>query len=198
MDDLDALVDAARAGGGWAFGRLWETLAPVVAAYLRARGVRDADDATSEVFLAAFRGIGRFEGDGAAFRSWLFTIAHHKGVDAHRRSARRDLLTGGGRPGGDEELVERSGRRAPSAEDEAMVLIGTEEALRRLAVLTEDQRAVLLLRVVAELSLAETAQVLGRPVGAVKALQHRALARLRKVQPLAVSPGRRRTITRTT
>jgi RNA polymerase sigma-70 factor (ECF subfamily) len=204
MDDLgalDGLVDAARAGGGWAFGRLWETLAPVVAGYLRARGVREADDATSEVFLAAFRGIGRFEGDGAAFRAWLFTIAHHKGVDALRRTARGDLLVGDHELDG-EATHEVDGvlarRRAPSAEDEAIVRIGTDEAVRRLAVLTEDQRAVLLLRVMAELSLVETAEVLGKPVGAVKALQHRALARLRQAQPLAVSPGPRRTITRTT
>ncbi|HEX4699079.1 MAG TPA: sigma-70 family RNA polymerase sigma factor [Actinomycetes bacterium] len=191
MDDLDALVDAARAGGGWAFGRLWESLAPRVAAYLRAGGVRDADDATSEVFLAAFRGIGRFEGDGAAFRAWLFTIAHHKGVDAHRRSSRQEVPLAA-------VVDELAGRAAPSAEDVAMARADTAEALSRLAVLTQDQRSVLLLRIVAELSLAETAEVLGKPVGAVKALQHRALARLRHVQPLAVSPGTRRTITRST
>jgi RNA polymerase sigma-70 factor (ECF subfamily) len=198
LDTLDGLVDAARAGDGWAFGRLWETLAPVVAAYLRARGVRDADDATSEVFLAAFRGIARFEGDGPAFRAWLFTIAHHKGVDAHRRSARGEVLVGDHGLDGEAAHSVRTRRRAPSAEDEAIVRLGTDDALRRLAVLTEDQRGVLLLRVMAELSLAETAEVLGKPVGAVKALQHRALARLRAVQPLAVSPGPRRTITRTT
>jgi RNA polymerase sigma-70 factor (ECF subfamily) len=191
MDDLDSLVDAARAGGGWAFGRLWESLAPRVAAYLRAGGVRDADDATSEVFLAAFRGIGRFDGDGAAFRAWLFTIAHHKGVDAHRRSSRQEVPVAA-------VADERAGRTAPSAEDVAMARADTAETLSRLAVLTQDQRSVLLLRIVAELSLAETAEVLGKPVGAVKALQHRALARLRHVQPLAVSPGTRLTITRST
>jgi RNA polymerase sigma factor (sigma-70 family) len=192
MDDLDALVDAARAGGGWAFGQLWESLAPRVAAYLRAGGVREVDDTTSEVFLAAFRGIGRFQGDGAAFRAWLFTIAHHKGVDAHRRSSRQEVAAVAA------VAVERAGRAAPSAEDEAMARVDTAEAVRRLSALTQDQRSVLLLRIVAELSLAETAEVLGKPVGAVKALQHRALARLRQAQPLAVSPGPRRTITRTT
>jgi RNA polymerase sigma-70 factor (ECF subfamily) len=165
MDDLDSLVDAARAGGGWAFGRLWESLAPRVAAYLRAGGVRDADDATSEVFLAAFRGIGR--------------------------SSRQEVPVAA-------VADERAGRTAPSAEDVAMARADTAETLSRLAVLTQDQRSVLLLRIVAELSLAETAEVLGKPVGAVKALQHRALARLRHVQPLAVSPGTRRTITRST
>ncbi|MDQ1598789.1 MAG: hypothetical protein QOD68_263 [Actinomycetota bacterium] len=176
MDELDQLVAAARSGGGWAFGRLWEQLAPSVAAYLRGRGVRDADDVTSEVFLAAFRGIGRFQGDGVAFRSWLFTIAHHKGVDVRRRPASREVLV--------DAVAAASSHgvgtdRARSAEDVAMEQIAGDRALRQLARLTDDQRAVLLLRVVADLSLAETAEVLGKPVGAVKALQHRALARLR-------------------
>jgi RNA polymerase sigma-70 factor (ECF subfamily) len=175
VDELDLLVAAARSGGGWAFGRLWEQLAPSVAAYLRGRGVRDADDVTSEVFLAAFGGIGRFHGDGAAFRSWLFTIAHHKGVDVHRRPAAREVLVdavGAGARGLDSAP-------ARSAEDVAIEQLAGDGAVRQLATLTDDQRAVLLLRVVADLSLAETAEVLGKPVGAVKALQHRALARLR-------------------
>ena len=183
MDELDLLVDAARAGGGWAFGRLWELLAPVVAAYVRRRGVRDVDDVTSEVFLAAFRGIERFDGDGPAFRAWLFTIAHHKAVDAVRRPA-RELAVGSG--GGDDDLLLDRGA-VRSAEDEVIDQVGGAAAVRSLDVLTEDQRDVLLLRVVADLSLAETAQVLSKPVGAVKALQHRALARLRG----AVSPDPR-------
>jgi RNA polymerase sigma-70 factor (ECF subfamily) len=186
MDDLDLLVDAARAGGGWAFARLWEDLSPVVASYLRARGVRDPDDATSEVFLAAFRGIGRFDGDGAAFRSWLFTIAHHKGVDALRRGGGREIPV---------DTCD-DGRTQPSAEDAALGNLADEAVLRRLDALTDDQRAVLLLRVVGDLSLAETAQVLDKPVGAIKSLQHRALERLRTDLAPAVSPAAARPITR--
>ena len=185
MDELDQLVAAARSGGGWAFGRLWEQLAPSVAAYLRGRGVRDADDVTSEVFLAAFRGIGRFQGDGVAFRSWLFTIAHHKGVDVHRRPASREVLVDAVGTGTGHGL---DWDRARSAEEVAMEQIAGDRALRQLGSLTDDQRAVLLLRVVADLSLAETAEVLRKPVGAVKALQHRALARLR-ADLRAVSPA---------
>ena len=171
MPDLDALVDAARAGGGWAFARLWEDLAPAVTGYLRARGVQDPDDVASEVFLAAFRGVARFDGDGRAFRAWLFTIAHHKGVDVRRReSSLNETLTA---------AVPDEGTPAPSAESDAMERLATGEALRLLGTLTEDQRAVLLLRVIADLSLTETAAALGKPVGAVKSLQHRALGRLR-------------------
>ncbi len=197
MDELDLLVDAARTGGGWAFGRIWELLAPPVAAYLRGRGVREADDVTSEVFLAAFRRLDSFDGDGAHFRAWLFTIAHHKGVDAMRRPQSRERLVDpiGGTA---DELA--GGRVARSAEDEALDRLGGSDARSRLDGLTEDQRAVLLLRVVADLSLAETATVLGKPVGAVKALQHRALARLRRAMAdeEAVSPDARRTMGRVT
>ncbi|HEX6935995.1 MAG TPA: sigma-70 family RNA polymerase sigma factor [Actinomycetes bacterium] len=171
VPELDLLVDAARAGGGWAFGRLWEELSPVVHAYVRARGARDPDDTTSEVFLAAFTRLDRFDGDGRAFRSWLFTIAHHKAVDSVRRG-----------PGAHEvpsaEVLD--GRTVGSAEDSALARLGGDEALRLLDVLTPEQRSVILLRVVGDLSLEETAAVVGRPVGAVKALQHRALARLRR------------------
>jgi RNA polymerase sigma-70 factor (ECF subfamily) len=185
VEELDLLVAAACAGGSWAFGRLWQLLGPDVAAYLRSRGVRDADDVTSEVFLAAFTGIGRFSGDGAAFRGWLFTIAHHKGVDAYRR--RRPQVDPFD-PAGDVDGSAPWQRRArPSAEDEALDRVGSADVRRRLADLTDDQRAVILLRVVADLSLVETADVLGKPLGAVKALQHRALARLRTAD--APRPG---------
>jgi RNA polymerase sigma factor (sigma-70 family) len=187
VDELDLLVAAARAGGGWAFGPLWEQLAPSVAAYLRGRGVRDADDVTSEVFLAAFRGISGFHGDGPAFRSWLFTIAHHKGVDVHRRSATREVLVDAVGAGAGQGFDPASAR---SAEDVAMEQLAGDGAVRQLAILTDDQRAVLLLRVLADLSLAETAEVLGKPVGAVKALQHRAVARLRAdLGAVSLEPG---------
>ena len=180
MDELDTLVDAARAGGSWAFGRLWEQLAPPVHAYLRGRGARDAEDATSEVFLAAFGGVTGFDGDGRAFRSWVFTIAHHKGVDAVRRSvAAREVPT--------DSLDD--GRLHQSAEDDALARLGDETVHELLATLSVDQRSVLLLRIVADLSLEETAAVLAKPVGAVKSLQHRALAALRRTldQPAPVS-----------
>ena len=188
-DELDLLLAAARAAGARPFGRLWELLAPVVAAYVRRRGVHDVDDVTSEVFLAAFRGIERFDGDGSAFRAWLFTIAHHKAVDAARRPAPVLVVDA---VGAESELLDR--RTARSAEDEALDRAGGAAAVSSLDVLTADQREVLLLRVVADLSLAETAQVLGKPVGAVKALQHRALARLRT----AVSPDPRAAMWRVT
>lgn len=172
VDTLDSLVVAARAGGGWAFARLWEELAGSVAGYLRARGVDEVEDVTSEVFLAAFQGIQSFEGDGARFRSWLFTIAHHRGVDG---------LRGQIKASGRESYLEEFDRRSvPSAEDTSLEHLQSDEVRAALAALTPEQRDVVLLRFVADLSLEEVAAITGRNTGAVKQLQRRGTHRLRR------------------
>ncbi len=172
MDKLDSLVVAARAGGDWAFARLWEELSGSVAGYLRARGVNDVEDVTSDVFLAAFQGMRGFEGDGAQFRSWLFTIAHHRGVDGIRGQIKA---------GGQEPYLENLDHRTvPSAEDSTLDILQNDELYRVLANLTPDQRDVVLLRFVADLSLEEVATITGRNIGAVKQLQRRGVERLRR------------------
>ena len=88
LDDFDQVLARARAGSGDAFALLYEDLARPVAAYLRAKGVADVEDVTSEVFLAVFTGLGRFVGDQAQLRSWVFTIAHRRVVDGWRCGGR--------------------------------------------------------------------------------------------------------------
>jgi len=169
----DELVAAARAGGSWAFAELWRLLSPKVAAYVRARGVADPDDVTSEVFLGAFTGIRDFEGGAVQFRRYLFTLAHHKSVDDIRRRF-------GPRVPRHEELTPSSDRRrAPSAEEVALEGRLHPAVSAVLAELPARQREVLLLRVVAGLDVADVAEILGRSDGAVKQLQHRALTALR-------------------
>jgi RNA polymerase sigma-70 factor (ECF subfamily) len=168
---MDGVVTRARAGDRAAFGQLWLDLSPRVAAYLRSHGVAEAEDVTSEVFLAVFRQMDRFSGGGAAFRALVFTVAHRRQVDWHRQRTRRGTwLT----------LEEGPEPTTPSAESAALAAISDERVVEALGALTPDQRSVLALRVVGELSLEETAAVLGKDLGAVKSLQHRALARLRR------------------
>lgn len=174
---MDAAVAAAREGDGAAFGRLWQELSPRVAGYLRWHGVADAEDVTSEVFLAVFRQIGRFSGEGAAFRALVFTVAHRRQVDWHRQRTRRGPWLTLDDVGPDPAV--------PSAESTALALLAQTHVIEVLDTLTPDQRSVLVLRVVADLTLEETAAVLGKDVGAVKSLQHRGLARLRR----KLSPG---------
>jgi RNA polymerase sigma-70 factor (ECF subfamily) len=131
----------------------------------------DADDVASEVFLQVARDLGRFEGDEPSFRSWVFVIAHRRLIDSRRSAQRRPALADENDrnwPGGD-------------VEDEAMKKISQERVYQILAHLTEDQQEVLALRVVADLSLKETAQTMAKSIGAVKALQRRAVVNLKRL-----------------
>lgn len=151
---------------------LYEALAPGVAGYLRARGASQVEDLTSEVFLGVFTGLAKFRGDESKLRSWVFTIAHHRLVDARRRDSRRPLECEYD-PGTDE-------RRTPSCEDEALAALGTERVQRLLLNLSADQRDVLLLRIVGDLTVEQVAAIVEKRPGAVKALQRRGLAALRR------------------
>lgn len=180
--DPDVVV-AARVGGGWAFERLYQGLSPPVLGYFRSQGSADPEGAVSEVFLRVFRRLDDFEGSDAQLRSWVFTIAHNLLIDERRMLSGRRA---------DQPLHDRLDLPGGDVEDDAMARMASGRVRQMLDLLVPDQRDVLLLRVVADLSLEEAALVMGRTVGAVKALQHRALASLRRrldeVLPEAVSP----------
>jgi RNA polymerase sigma-70 factor, ECF subfamily len=171
-----AVLADARRGVPRALEAIYRELAPAVLGYLRGQGAREPEDQTSEVFVGVVRGLGRFVGDERAFRSWVFAIAHRRLLDERRTLARRR-----------EEPMEPARLSGPlsgavgDVEDEAAARLGDEWALRLLAALTADQRAVLLLRVLADLSVHEVASILGKRPGAVKALQRRGLASLARV-----------------
>lgn len=174
------LVAAARAGHAWALTEIWQRHAAAVTGYLRGRGVREPEDLTSDVFVAVFQRLPQFHGDDDDLRAFVFTVAHHRLVDDVRRRSRR---------GQDVPYdADGDGREQPSAELEALDNLGTARVRELLEVLSPEQREVILLRVVADLSLEQTAAIVGRRVGAVKALQHRALASLRRQLEQAVSP----------
>jgi len=175
LDDFDDVLARARDGSGEAFTALYEDLVRPVAAYLRGRGTRDVEDLTSEVFLAVFTGLARFSGDQAQFRSWVFTIAHRRVVDAWRKGARSPVEVG--------YEPDDDARTSPAAEAGALELLGHHEVAVLLAALTDDQREVLVLRIVADLTVEQVAVVLGKRPGAVKALQRRGLATVRRALP---------------
>lgn len=167
-----SVIVAARAGAPWACRELWQQHAPAVSAFLTARGSREPDDLTSEVFLTVFDRLESFEGDAAAFRSFVFSVAYRRLVDEWRMRSRRGETV--------ELIAEQDPRRASSAEEEATRRLGDDAALRLLDALPDDQRDVMVLRIVADLTVEQVAQILSKTPGAVKALQRRALARLSK------------------
>jgi RNA polymerase sigma factor (sigma-70 family) len=172
LERFTTLLEAARQGSEAAWKELYDGLAPIVLGYLRANNAPDPEDILSEVFLQVARDISRFEGDEPGFRSWVFTIAHHRLIDARRHSARRPVELSPEPP--------EPSARADDAAQEALARIGLEEVHRVLAALSDEQRAVLLLRVVGDLSIEDVAKAVGKRPGAVKALQRRGLAAVKR------------------
>lgn len=168
---FDEVLVAAQSGAGWAFTRLYEELAGVVTGYLRQQGAREPDDVASETFLHVFNGIRRFAGDEDAFRSWVFTIAHRRLVDERRRLARRPELAA-------VDDVDAEPDVGPAPDHTVIGEAHWAELEQHLAVLTRLQRDVVLLRVVAGLTVSETAALLDRSQDAVRQLQHRGLRAL--------------------
>jgi RNA polymerase sigma factor (sigma-70 family) len=171
--DFVGTLEAARAGSEGAWLTLYRQFAPSVRGYFRSRGAAEPDDLTGEVFLQLVRDLRTFRGDERAFRAWLFTIAHHRFVDERRRrSRRRDELTLDG--------VLDSGAPTGDAESDAFEKLATDHLRTLIGSLTSNQQDVLLLRIFGDLTVDEVGRAMGKRSGAVKALQRRALASLRK------------------
>lgn len=124
------------------------------------------------MFLVVFERLRDFTGDAAAFRSFVFSIAYRRLVDELRMRGRRGETV--------ELLDEEDPRRASSAEDDALDRLATERTVAIMQSLAPDQRDVMMLRIVADLTVEQVAVVFGKREGAVKALQRRALMQLRK------------------
>ena len=171
---FDDVLVAAQAGAAWAFEVLYRDLAPAVTGYLRLHGAVEPDDLASETFIGVFTGLARFQGDEAALRAWVFTIAHRRLMDDWRRRSRRPQLADD--PDALNEVAEGVGG---DVEDDALARVGVENVHQLCAQLPEDQRSVLLLRILADLTIEQIAEVMDRSAGAVKALQRRGLRSLR-------------------
>ncbi len=181
-EGFPALLALAREGDAVAWTDLYHDVAPLVLGYLRAQRLSDAEDVCGDVLLEVVRDLHRFSGDHAGFRSWVLTIAHHRLLDARRRAARRPST-----PRPNEQLDHATPEVDPEHATLATVGFGQlEPALRDL---TEDQRTVLLLRVVGDLSVADVARITGKRPGAVKQLQRRAAAAMRRTLDAQAEAG---------
>ena len=146
---------------------VYDSMASAVTGYFVARGARDPDDLCGDVFERVAARLDRFRGDDAALRRWVFTIAHNRLVDDHRSAARRR----------EQSLTPVSDRSDPVDSSAAGGI--DVELVEALALLTPEQREVLVLRYVADLSVRDVAEIVGKRQGAVKMLQARGLDELR-------------------
>jgi RNA polymerase sigma factor (sigma-70 family) len=170
--ELGRLVSDARQGSIKAFDDIYRSLAGQVASYLRWHRATDPDGLTNDVFAQVHRNLPRFEGDEHGFRSWVFTIAHHRMIDDRRRANRQPRMQ--------DDLGVEEHMGLGDVEDDAFAVLAHDRVRDLLTVLSPDQRDVVLLRIIADLSVEEVARMLDKREGAIKALQHRALAALRR------------------
>jgi RNA polymerase sigma-70 factor (ECF subfamily) len=182
--DLRELTSLAVQGDRAAIESLLAQLRPMVVRYCRARLGRIsghyhiADDVAQEVCIAVLAALPRYRDIGRPFASFVFGIASHKVADALRNSVRsavptQDLPDGPDEGPGPEETVVRHTEAA--------------QARELLSRLPDNQRELLMLRVVSGLSAEETGNVLGMSAGAVRVAQHRALARLRQLADQSIA-----------
>ncbi|QNE35490.1 sigma-70 family RNA polymerase sigma factor [Leifsonia shinshuensis] len=152
------------------FTDAYRTHAASLLAYLRSQGVDDPEAVTQDVFVALYPRLESLSGGQDGLRALLFTIAHARVVDHHRRRSRVPAAVAY------DPIADT--RSTPSAEDD--VVRGATGVAELLGRLTPEYREVIALRILAELTIEEVAQIMGRTPGAIKQLQRRALIALRR------------------
>jgi RNA polymerase sigma-70 factor (ECF subfamily) len=170
---LRRLVERAQAGDRRALEELYLRHFDRIYSYLHMSvGNRhDAEDLTNQTFVKMLESIDRFEWRKVPISAWLFRIAHNLAMD-HFRASRRTQPA--------EELPEPEYAAEHSAEEEAFQAIGRRSMLAMIENLSHDQQQVLTLKFVFNFGNSEVATILGKTEGAIKSLQHRALATLHR------------------
>jgi len=174
LDDaaLERLVEEARSGDSWAYGRLFDHFYEPIYRYIASRVQRpsDAEDLTQLVFVKALEALPRYEARGIPFGGWLFRLARNAVIDFVRtRHEHAELDT----------VVERAGGDA-GPDQVALTREDIDAVAVALATLTEEQREAIALRFFAGLSAREAAEAMGKQEGTIRGLQFRAIAALRR------------------
>jgi RNA polymerase sigma-70 factor (ECF subfamily) len=174
LEDIE-LIKYAQSGNTEAFGVIYERYARVIYRFLNAHlnNVQDAEDILADVFLRVWKVLPKYQDRGTPFLVMLFRIARNRLIDHYRHVGTR-------KPHVSIDYVTIPDRKNEPA-DILVAKWENAELGRTMQRLREDYRTVLALRFISGLSPDETAQVMDRSVGAVRVLQHRALASLREL-----------------
>ncbi len=174
MQDEPSLIRRAQQADQEALTQIYEENFDRIYRYvvLKIGDRTEAEDITQQVFLNCVKSIRAYKCGGTPFSAWLYRIAHNQIVDYLRRKSKHATTQLS------ESLVDCARESDPRAVAELNVQIDCViEAAKRL---TKAQQEVISLRFASDLSVAEAAKIMGRSEGAIKALQHSAIAALRK------------------
>jgi RNA polymerase sigma-70 factor (ECF subfamily) len=174
VDPVGELVLQAREGDAEAFAGLYDLFHARLYRYFVAnvRNRTEAEDLTADVFVEAAQRIRTFEGNGPAFAGWLFAMARNDLADIRRRLRRRVVEPMADPP--EPPMQEDHADSVASRLDAGSILWAVQR-------LTDDQRQILTLKFAGGLSNEEISEATGKPVTAVKSLQHRALSTLKRL-----------------
>ncbi|MBI2864655.1 MAG: sigma-70 family RNA polymerase sigma factor [Chloroflexi bacterium] len=167
------LIDAAIGGGVQPFATLYDRYVDRVYSYVyhRLGNQAETEDLTQQVFLQAWRAIGRYQQKATPFAAWLLRIAHNL-VVSHYRRARENIYL---------DLEPESEARWADPEAEAFAEVDREAVRQAIRRLKPQQQQVIVMRFMEHFDYAEIASILGKSEGNVRVMQHRALSELRRL-----------------
>lgn len=168
----ERLIEEARSLSEDAWAEIYRRHAQQVYGYIyfRLGDQHTAEDLAADVFVKALAGIKGYQYRGTPLLAWLYRIAHNVTADYRKAAAKRAQHQAADEP---EDVEERT--------DALQALDDRQDMMRAIRALTEDQQQVVILRFYHEMSNGDVAKVMGKPEGAVKALQTRALRSLRRI-----------------
>ncbi|MFC2015132.1 ECF subfamily RNA polymerase sigma factor, BldN family [Chloroflexota bacterium] len=176
MQNEESLVQRAKEHDQQAFTELYEAYFDKIYRYivLKIGDKKEAEDITQQVFLKALQSISSFKWKGSPFSAWLYRIAHNQIVDYFRKKSKRPAMPL------DDSLNISDTKKESNPYSMAEQSFDIEQVVSATQKLTEAQHEVISLRFTSELSTAEVANIMGKSQGAIKALQHSAIAALRR------------------
>lgn len=183
-EEVEDLVRRAQQGHSEAFAGLYEAYYDKIYRYVmfKTGDTLEAEDLTEEVFLRMLESIGSFKWQGYPFTSWLFRIAHNLVIDYYRKSGRQKKTSL-------DDAMRVVGSDGVDVDRKLDIELSIKEVKDAMGGLTQLQQEVLSLRFAGGLSVAETAEAMGKKENAVKALQHAAIKKLRTLLGPAMEQG---------
>lgn len=171
-DDDRSLIERVRKGDQDAARTLFERYFDRIYNYVYARLGRaeDAEDLAIDTMTRSLTRLDLFQDQGVAFSSWVYRIAHNATIDHYRRNGRVTLVP----------LEDAILPQTADPAELALEQLSNEDLRAALRDLTDEQQQVLILRFFQDLTAAQVADIMGKSVGAVQALQHRALGSLER------------------